>query len=66
MRSRRQKWYALLTDWAVLLSSNRMDQQEAAERMRRLSFDDNVTRMGIRMTEFVRDRLRRRWLRMRK
>jgi hypothetical protein len=66
MRSRRQKLYVWLADWAVLLSANRMNHKEVAERMRRLSFDNNVTRMGVRMTDFLRDRLRRRWLRIRK
>jgi hypothetical protein len=43
-----------------------MDRQEVAERMRRFSYDNNVTRMGVKITDFMRDRLRRRWLRMRK
>ena len=40
--------------------------EEIADRSRRAEFDANVSRFPLRITEFLRDRLRKRWMRVKK
>jgi len=62
----RRKWYSRLVDLAVLVHGYRPGEDEAARRRRQMSFETDVSRLPLRMTEFLRDRLRAGWLRIRK
>ncbi len=64
MRNLRRSIFGMLVDLAVRCRS-RPDPADLAARMSSLDFDTRVDRWPLRMTGFLRDRLRRRWLRLR-
>jgi hypothetical protein len=66
MNRGRRRWYSFLVDLAIKLARRRPDREETADRIRRSSFATDVSRWPLRMTAFVRDRLRRQWLRIRR
>jgi len=55
-----------MVDLAIRLHVWRPRAEEIDERSRRASFETNVSRLPIRITEFLRDRLRFRWMRVKK
>ena len=61
-----RKWYSFMVDLAIRLHVWRPRAEEIDERSRRASFETNVSRLPIRITEFLRDRLRFRWMRVKK
>lgn len=61
----RRSLLSWLIDVRVRAASNRMDRAELEARARHLSFESDTGRLGVRVTEFLRDRLRRAWLRLR-
>ncbi len=64
MKLARRKWFSLWADLAIRLSPNRPDRDDQAQRQRRFTYEDQVAAWPLRFTGFLRDRLRRRWLRM--
>jgi hypothetical protein len=66
MNAAGQRWYSFLVDLAIRLHMWRPGPEEVAEHSRRVSFGTNVSRFPLKMTEFLRDRLRGKWLRIRK
>jgi len=60
----RRSVLGMLVDLAVRCR-NRPDPADLAARTSALDFDTRVDRWPLRMTGFLRDRLRRRWLRLR-
>ncbi len=66
MNAAGRKWYSFVADLAIRLHVWRPGSEEISERSRRLSFETNVSRFPLRLTEFLRDRLRLRWLRVKK
>jgi len=66
MNRARRKWYVMLVDLAIRLTGGKPDRQEQARQVRRASFSTDVSRFPLRMTGFLRERLRRRWLRIRR
>lgn len=61
-----RRWYSMLVDLAIRMHVYRPDPDEVREQVRRQSFETNVFRWPLRITEFLRDRLRKRWMRIRK
>lgn len=66
MNAAGRKWYSFMVDLAIRLRVWRPGSEEIGERSRRMSFETNVARLPIRITEFLRDRLRFRWMRVKK
>lgn len=66
MNAAGRKWYSFMVDLAIRLHVWRPRAEEIDERSRRASFETNVSRLPIRITEFLRDRLRLRWMRVKK
>jgi len=62
----RRSLLAMLADLAIGLCPRQPDGEDMGRRRERLSFGTNVSRLPLRMTEFLRDRLRGRWLRLRR
>lgn len=60
----RRKLLSLIADLAIRAHADRPDDEDQADRVRRFSFETNTRRMGTTMTAFLRDRLRRSWLRL--
>ena len=56
----------MMTDLMIRLRGHRTDRVDMDEHRRRVSFETDVSRFPLRMTAFLRDRLRRRWLRMKR
>lgn len=56
----------MLADAVIQLSPSRPERSEQERRTRRISFDDNVRGWPLRMTEFLRERLRPTWLRLKR
>lgn len=65
MRRSSTQWLSFLADLAIRLHPNRPDCIDADERVRRLDHKNSASRLGIRMTEWLRNRLRPNWLRLR-
>jgi len=65
MNQKRQRLFSFLVDSAIRSDQGRMDRVELDERVRKLSFETDTSKLGVRMTGFLRDRLRRMWLRLR-
>ncbi|HSW45984.1 MAG TPA: hypothetical protein VLM89_10480 [Phycisphaerae bacterium] len=61
----RLRLLSFLVASAVRSARENMDPTEAADRARKLSFETNAGKLGVRMTEHLRDRMRRMWLRLR-
>lgn len=66
MNRRRRHFFSWLTDRVIALSPNRMDGAERARRLGRFDYVSNVARWPLRMTEHLRDRLRTKWLTLRR
>ena len=66
MTRTRRRWFSFLADLAIRLTRNQFGRKEMNRRMKRMSFETDVSRLGVRMTETLRDRLRRRWLKVRR
>ncbi len=60
----RRRLFALLTDWAIRLRPAVRDPAEFQKLAREAEWPANTRRFGVRITDFLRDRLRRRWLRI--
>jgi hypothetical protein len=65
MNQRRRRLFSFLVDSAIRSDRGRMSRAERDERVRKLSFETDTSKLGVRMTGFLRDRLRRIWLRLR-
>ncbi len=61
----RRKLFSFLVDAAVRSSRETIDRAELDERARKMSFETDTGKLGVRWTELLRDRLRRGWLRLR-
>jgi len=66
MNRKRRHLFAWLTEKAIALSPNRMDARERSQRLSRETYISTVTRWPLRMTEYLRDRLRATWLTLRR
>lgn len=66
MNAAGRKWYSFVVDLAIRLHVWRPGAEEISEWWRRMSFETNVSRFPLRLTEFLRDRLRLRWMRINK
>ncbi|MBI4580385.1 MAG: hypothetical protein HY718_11825 [Planctomycetes bacterium] len=55
-----------MADLAIRLVGGRADRDDARRRAERLSYRTDAAGLGLRMTTFLRDRLRGRWLRIRR
>ena len=64
MNKARRKWFSLLVDATVGLSRARHDEADIRKEGRRRDFNANIARWPMRMTGFLRNSLRRRWLRL--
>ena len=64
MDRRRQGLLSWLTHAAIRWAPNRPDGQDVERRRRRYTFRASVSGWPLRMTTFVRDRLRHRWLKV--
>ena len=60
----RRRWFSLLADLAIRLKRDRPSRDEINSRLKQMSFETDVSKLGVRMTETLRDRLRRRWLKI--
>ena len=58
----RQSLFSWLTDWAIRLAPNRADPADKERRARRFTFRQTIAGWPLRMTTFLRDRLRPKWL----
>jgi len=56
----------MLADLAIRFSSHQPEGHELRRQMNRWSFHVDMSRLGLRMTTFLRDRLRSRWLRIKR
>ncbi len=63
MKPGRRGWFSLLANLSIAMGGERFGRDELACRARKMSFETDTRRLGVRMTEFLRDRLRPRWLR---
>ncbi|MHC4441298.1 MAG: hypothetical protein ACYTBZ_18345 [Planctomycetota bacterium] len=61
-----RRCYSMLIDLIIYLRRDRPDRDDMDKRMRRASYETDVSRWPLRMTGLLRDRLRRRWLRIKK
>lgn len=61
MNPARRKWFSFLADWTIRLSRSEPDE----ESIERQDYIGHTSRWRLRMTTFLRDRLRVRWLRPR-
>ena len=66
MNQMRRRLFSFLVDSAIRSDRGRMDRAELDERMRKHSFETDTSKLGVRWTEFLRARLRRTWLRLRR
>jgi len=66
MTGRRRRWLSRLFEWTVWAGRDRLDADEELRRMRHMSYRTDTVGLGVRFTEYLRARLRRRWLRLRK
>ena len=66
MKQMRRRLFSFLVDSAIRSDRGRMDRAELDERVQKHSFETDTGKLGIRWTEFLRARLRRTWLRLRR
>jgi hypothetical protein len=66
MKPPRPGLFSLLTDLAIRLTGHRRSERDIHEDVRRAAYRTDTRGMGVRMTSFLRDRLRRGWLRIRR
>ena len=66
MTRTRRRWFSFLADLAIRLTRDRPSRDEINSRMKRMSFETDVSKLGVRMTETLRDQLRRKWLKVKK
>ena len=66
MTRNRQRWLTRLAFWAIRWSPERAAEKDLARRMKQMDFETDTRRLGVRMNERLRDRLRRKWLRLSK
>ncbi|MBP7934546.1 MAG: hypothetical protein KA354_07835 [Phycisphaerae bacterium] len=65
MRRRRTGWLSFLADLVIRIHPNRPTRDDADRRARRFEYGTGASRLGLRMTDWLRARLRLRWLRLR-
>ncbi len=61
-----RRWYSFMVDLAIRMHVYRPDLDEVREQVHRKSFEMNTLRWSLRISEFLRDRLRLRWMRVKK
>ena len=66
MNPKRRRLFSFLVDSAIRSDRGRVDRAELNERVRKNSFETDTSKLGVRWTEFLRARLRRTWLRLRR
>lgn len=66
MSGNRRAWLSRLVFWAIRCSPEQATQEDIDQRMKRMDFETDTQRLGVRMHERLRDRLRRKWLRLSK
>ena len=66
MNTASRRWYSFLVDLAIRMHVYRPGRDEVDEQVRRKSFETNTSRWSLRITDFLRDRLRLRWMRVKK
>jgi len=64
MKAARRQWLSFLFDWGVRAKRDRPDGDELRRRMEAMSFETDTGRLNVRWTKLLRDRMRRRWLRL--
>lgn len=62
----RQRVLWVLTEFMIRLRGHRPDPDDANRRRKQMDYETNTSRLGLRMTESLRDRLRRKWIKIRK
>jgi hypothetical protein len=62
----RRRWLAFLFDWAVRAKRDRPDAEEVRRRMEAMSFETDTRKLNVRWTVQLRDRMRRRWLKLKR
>ncbi len=62
----RRRWLAFLFEWAVRVKRDRPDADEARRRMEAMSFETDTRRLNVRWTQLLRERMRRRWLKLKR
>ena len=62
MKPARRKWFSFLTDWTIRLSRTKPDKESIQQQ----DYISSTSRWRLRMTTFLRDRLRMKWLRAHK
>jgi len=65
MKRSRTGWFSFLADLAIRIHPNRPTRDDAEQRAKRFDHGSNASRLGLRMTEWLRTRLRPNWLRLR-
>lgn len=63
MKPGRRGWLSFLADLSIAMGGRRFGNDELTRRARKMSFETDTRRLGVRVTESLRDRLRLRWLR---
>jgi len=58
MNRSRRRWFSFLTDWTIRLSRARPDEESIQQQ----DYVTNTARWRLRMTDFLRNRLRIKWL----
>jgi len=64
MTHTRRRWFSLLADLAIRLKRDNPGHDEINRRMKQMEFETDTSEMGVRMTERLRNRLRRRWMKI--
>lgn len=62
----RRGWLSFLFELAVRMKRNRLEAEDMAQWIRCMSFETDTSKLGVRFTERLRDRLRGSWLRLKR
>ena len=65
MKRSRRGWFSFLADLAIRIHPNRPTRDDAEQRAKRIGFEGGTAHLGLRMTDWLRTRLRPKWLRLR-
>lgn len=66
MKRTRHGLFSLIADWVIRLAGAPRSGEPSVEQLRQADYRTNTRGMGLRMGAFLRDRLRRGWLRIRR
>ena len=66
MKTTRRAWFSILADTAIRMGQSAPIGEELRRAVSRDALNADTRRWPLRMTEFLRNRLRSRWLRLRR